>query len=153
MTKTLNNGIIYMISTVLMGSEREPGLMSKKDLLSVMAVRQALKFNCAAISEKYKLISEMIGDINKELIEEYREDEKVDIVDETYIVKKEFEKEFLDEQQEKLNELSIQPIDIDLVTYPRDKFNAYAEMNDGKLTEAELDILEMFVEEESDKTE
>lgn len=150
MTKTLNNGIIFTMANVLMGSNPEnPGLMGKKYLHSVMAIRQALKFNCAAISEKNRIIMEMVSDINRELLEEYCNKGKAIEDEDNYIVKNEFQKEFLKEQQEKLDELSTQPIDIELVTYPQEKFDIYVAKNDGELTDIELDILEMFIEEET----
>lgn len=154
MTKTLNNGIVFTMANVLLGvNEENPGLMAKKQLHSVMAVRNALKFNCAAIAGKHKIIGEMITDINKELLEEYYNEDKADKVDDNIIVKDEYMHEFVEEQQEKLNELSIQPIDLEIVTYPKEKFELYAEKNDGELTDMELDILEMFIEEKEEKSE
>lgn len=154
MTKTLNNGIVFTMANVLLGvNDEHPGLMAKKQLHSVMAVRNALKFNCAAIAGKHKIIGEMITDINKELLEEYYNEDKADKVDDNIIVKDEYMHEFVEEQQEKLNELSIQPIDLEIVTYPKEKLELYAEKNDGELTDMELDILEMFIEEKEEKSE
>lgn len=154
MTKTLNNGIVFTMANVLLGvNEENPGLMAKKHLHSVMAVRNALKFNCAAIAAKHKIIGEMITDINKELLEEYYNEDKADKVDDNIIIKDEYMHEFVEEQQEKLNELSIQPIDLEIVTYPKEKLELYAEKNDGELTDMELDILEMFIEEKEEKSE
>lgn len=153
MIKTFDNGMIFTATHVLMGTPDIPGLTAKKYLNSVMAVRQALKFNCSALSEKHKLIVEMINEIGKELAEEYYKEGKADKNDDEYTIKEEYREEFAEEQQEKLNELSSQEIDIEIVTYSQKDLELYAEKNDGNLTEAELDILELFVEEKEEKSE
>lgn len=149
MTKTLNNGIVFTMANVLMGNSDYPGLIGKKNLHSVMAIRQALKFNCAAIAEKHKIIGEMITEINRELVEEYFNEGKADKDGDNYIIKEDFRNDFAEEQQEKLNELSVQPLDVEITTYPKNKFDLYAEKNDGELTDIELDILEMFIDDEN----
>lgn len=153
MIKTFDNGMIFTATHVLMGTPDIPGLTAKKYLNSVMAVRQALKFNCSALTEKHKLIVEMINEIGKELAEEYYNKGKAEKNDDGYIIKEEYRQEFNEEQQEKLDELSKQEIAIEIVTYSQDKFDLYAEKNDGNLTDAELDILELFVEEKEEKSE
>ena len=153
MTKTFSNGIIFVATNVLLGTQQTPGLVAKKYLNSVMAIRQALKFNCTALSEKHKVIVEIINDITKELAEEYYKEGKAEKTDEGYIIKDEFKDDFNEENQEKLNELSLQEIDIEIVTYPQSKLDLYIEKNDGNLTEAELEILELFVEEKEEKSE
>lgn len=158
-TITVTNGTIFTVAQVLFGEKNADntvnfeGLINKKNLKTRIAVRQALKFNYSAISNAYKLISEMVTDITKELMDGFIEDGKAQKEDEKYLVKKEYHKEFFEEQQEKLDELAGQTVELDITTIPEKEYLAYAEQNDGELTDMELDVLEIFVEFENDKND
>lgn len=147
MKKTFTNGTIFIMGNILLGTNGQPGLIAKKYLNSVAEVRHALKFNNVAILEKHKIIGEMFSDINKEMCESYLSEGKATETDGTITINKEFEREFIIEQNNKLGEISEQSVELDIVTIPKEKFELYESINEGKLTEGELDILELFIEE------
>ena len=146
MKKTLANGTIFTIAHVLFGLGGNTGLLNKKQLKTRIAVRQALKFNHKVISDAYNTINEMMQDIQKELFDEFLEADKATKTDEMIEVKEEFRDEFTAIYRMKLDELSAQTVDLEVQMIPEDKYLAYAEQNDGELTDAELDVLEVFVE-------
>ena len=153
MKKTMTNGEVYTIAQVLFGNEDHKGLIGKKNLKTRMAVRQALKFNCKSIENANKMIGEMINEVISELFDEFKEQDKTVEDNEGIKIKSEFISEFQMVQQEKLNELSAQKNEIDLYMIPESEFIAYGTQNDGELTDAELDVLEIFVEKPEEKTE
>ena len=153
MKKTLTNGEIYTISHILFGDDEHKGLIRKKNLKTRMAVRQALKFNCKTIENANKMIVEMINEIISELFDEFKAQDKAVEDNEGLRIKYEFISEFKTIQQEKLNELSAQKIELDFYMIPESEFIAYGTQNDGELTDAELDVLEIFVEKPEEKTE
>jgi hypothetical protein len=146
MKKTLTNGEIYTISHILFGDDEHKGLIRKKNLKTRMAVRQALKFNCKTIENANKMIVEMINEIISELFDEFKAQDKAVEDNEGLRIKYEFISEFKTIQQEKLNELSAQKIELDFYMIPESEFILYGTQNDGELTDAELDVLELFVE-------
>lgn len=149
MKKTFTNRAIFAMGQALFGGNGSDGIISKKNLKTRMAVRQALKFNCISVAKAYETISKMILEINKELLNGFVEEGKAHRDDEgNTTVPKDYVKEFSKKQQEKLNELLAQKVDIDITTIPELEFVAYAKQNDGELTDLELDMLEEFVHHE-----
>lgn len=155
MKKTFTNGEVFTIASVLFGGQENEGFVKKGNLKVTMSVRQALKFNYIAIQNANKVIEEMINDIIKEIMDDFVEHDKATKDDNGYKVKDEYQNEFISIQQSKLNELSFQTVELDLYTYSESDFEKYANLNDGQLTNAELDVLELFVEnpEEENKEE
>ena len=152
MKKTFTNGEIFTIANVLFGGRENEGFVKKGNLKITMSVRHALKFNYIAIQNANKVIEEMINDIIKEIMDDFIEQNKATKNDDGCKVKDEYQNEFILIQQHKLNELSFQTVELDLYTYSESDFEKYANLNDGKLTNSELDVLELFVE-NSEETE
>ena len=148
MKKTLTNGAIYKMVQVLFDQD---GFRSNKKIKTRMAVRQALKVNCVELEAKYKLVNEMLTEIMKETQEEYVEAGKAISEDKFAFLEKVYETEFTDEINRKILEFEQQTMDVEFKEIPQKEFDLYMERNDGEFTDAELDILEFFLEEKDDE--
>lgn len=151
MKKTLANGAIYTIAQVLFDQN---GFRFNKNIKTRMAVRQALKVNTAEIEIKNKLIGEMINEIVAEVRDEFVQAGKATVSGEEFVIAdKADEAEFMDEINRKIHELEIQTMDLELKEIPQQELDLYLERNDGEFTDAELDILELFLKDEDDVNE
>lgn len=151
MNKKFNNGAIFTIAKVAFGEDGHGGLNAKKNLKSRMAVRQALKFNYSIIANAYKNVTEMVDEIQKETFAEYFESGKAEENEQGILIKENYREEFEKTLAEKLNELTEQVVELSIHTIPEKEYLAWAELNDGQLTDMELDIIEVFVDFEEDK--
>lgn len=147
MKKTLSNRTIYRMAEIIFNQD---GFRSNKNIKTRMAVRQALKVNCVEIKSKYELINEMITEVIKEIQDEFVESGKATSDEEFRISNKTYESEFTNEINQKIYELELQTMDLELKEIPQHEFNLYVERNDGEFTDAELDVLEMFIEDKED---
>lgn len=151
MKKTLANGAIYTIAQVLFDQN---GFRFNKNIKTRMAVRQALKVNTAEIEIKNKLIGEMINEIVAEVRDEFVQASKATVSGEEFVIAdKTDEAEFMDEINRKIHELEIQTMDLELKEIPQQELDLYLERNDGEFTDAELDVLELFLKDEDDVNE
>lgn len=148
MKKTLTNGVIYRMAEILFDQN---GFRSNKNIKTRMAVRQALKVNCAELEAKYKLVNEMVTEIMKETQEEYVEAGKATSGDMFDFTDKIYESEFNNDVNRKILELEQQTMDVEFKEIPQKEFDLYIEKNDGEFTDAELDVLEFFLEKKDDE--
>lgn len=155
MNKKFNNGAIFTIAQVMFGVDSDrSGLAGKTSLKSCMAVRQALKFNYSVIANAYNNIQEMITEVQKELILEYLENGKATKDEEERVqINPEYCSEFDKEIEAKLNDLTSQTVELNVYTIPENEYLKWANLNDGMLTDEELDIVEIFVEFEKKEEE
>lgn len=151
MKKILTNGTIYTMEQILFDPN---GFRSNKNIKTRMAVRQALKVNCAEIDAKYKLINEMLTEIVKETQDEFIESGKAMFSDDQFIIAdKTDETEFTNEVNRKIHELELQTMDLEFKEIAQEEFDLYVERNDGEFTDAELDVLELFIADKDDVNE
>lgn len=111
-----------------------------------MAVRQALKINKNKISELWKSILELRDEIIQETLDDFVSDNKAEKDENQARILPEYNDEYINTVNGKLQELYEQSVDVEFQTIPEKEYFLYAEQNDGLFSDIELDVLELFVD-------
>lgn len=144
MKQTFTNGAILLIGQVLWGGNGYEGI-TKKNLKTKISIRQVLKFNYAKISEAYKTVNELADEVMIEIMEGFVAEEKAEKVDEGYKIGSDYMDECNKIINEKMVELEAQTVELEINKIQEKDYLDYLTMNDGLLTDKEMDTLEIFV--------
>ena len=150
---TLTNGALFNIVDVLFDPDN---FRSNKNIKTRIAVRQALKINIKNISDLFQPMQELRNELIQETTDEYIKAGKASKSDEGgFKVFSEYSQEYVNEVNKRIQELFDQTVELEIQTIPEKEYLKYAQDNDGLFSDAELDVLELFVEfdEQNDKTE
>lgn len=124
------------------------GFRFNKEIKTRMAVRQSLKSIIQTIGNAWNIALETWNEIIMEVQNDFIEAGKAERTEENFVVKPEFIDEFNRILTEKDKEFSDITVEIETQTIPEKTYLLYAEDNDGKFSDMELDVLELFVESE-----
>lgn len=148
MKKTLAN---YMIVSIINTINDQDGFWcnpQKRNKLKVsMPVRSALKRNLSVLDELGKSYMVAYNEITSELEDLFVQENKARRnTDGKFELSAEYKKEYEEQCNIHLSKLLKEEHNVDLCTYSYKAFEKYGDLNGELLTEAEMDILELFVD-------
>lgn len=142
---TLTNRALSNIIGVLFDPN---GFRFNKEIKTRMAIRQSLKSIIQSVGNAWNITLETWNEIILEIQNDFIEAGKAERIEEKFTVKPEFIDEFNRIMSEKDKEFANVTVEIETQAIPEKAYLLYAEDNDGKFSDMELDVLELFVESE-----
>lgn len=135
-------GKLFNLAKFLLSDE---SVTHRKSLKTTIAIRHMLRVNSDELLRINETISSEIEEIIAEVYEDFKSNDKAL---EDRIIKEEYIDEFDSVVQGKLQELSIQKMPANFVYVSMVDVQRYFMINDGELTEAEMDAIETFANDE-----
>ena len=135
-------GKLFNLAKFLLSDE---SVTHRKSLKTTIAIRHMLRVNSDELLRLNETINSEIDEIVNEVYEDFKGNDKAL---EDRIIKEEYRDEFDSVVQGKLQELSIQKMPANFVYVSMVDVQRYFMINDGELTEAEMDAIETFANDE-----
>ena len=135
-------GQLFNLARTFLNDE---GVARRKSLKTTVAIRHMLKVNSAELDRVKEIINGEINEMVDETLEDFCSNDKA--LDGRRI-KEAYQEEFDTAIQNGLDELSLQKMPVNFVYVSAGDVERYFTINDGELTESEMDAIEMFVDDE-----
>lgn len=151
--KTLNNYMIVTVLNIINAPDSFWQSPDKRPHLKVsVPVRRALKMNLKLLEEYGKNYTEMYQDIVNDLQRQFISAGKAEQTEEEFKVLPEYLEEYNNELGSQLTELLQQEVEVNLYAYSAEDLDKYGELNGEYLTEMEMDVLELFLDDPKEET-